>query len=65
MPRDAKGSKPPTGLDALVQVSVEMMSVVIGQALDSGRTEDGNQLQPKRGRVNINEMIAKCEQVYT
>lgn len=40
-----------------------MMSVVIGQALDSGRTEDGNQLQPKRGRVNLPEMIAKCEQV--
>lgn len=55
--------QPPNGPAVLGQVSVEMMSVVIGQALDSGRTEDGNQLQPKRGRVNIPEMIGKCEQV--
>ena len=35
----------------------------MNQALDSGQTEDGNQLQPKRGRVNISEMITKCKKV--
>ena len=47
-----------------VQVSVEMMSVTIGQALDSARITDKTPLKPRRTRMNIEDLISKCEKVW-
>jgi len=47
-----------------LQVSLEMMSVTIGQALDSARITDKNQLKPKRGSVSIAELVSKCDKVW-
>lgn len=48
-----------------LQVSLEMMSVTIGQALDFARITDSNQLKPRRSAVNLVKLIHKCEKVMT
>ncbi|CAM9233545.1 unnamed protein product [Discosporangium mesarthrocarpum] len=43
------------------EVSLELMSVTIGQAIDFSRITDQNQLKPKRGSLDLHSLVYKCE----
>ncbi|CAM9114175.1 unnamed protein product, partial [Discosporangium mesarthrocarpum] len=47
------------------EVSLELMSVTIGQAIDFSRVTDTNQLKPKRGSLDLHKLVYKCEKILS